>query len=211
MKQEAILGTDELAIVVSAPRDDKGKFIKGQKYSPATQFKKGQHWREPQLYWNKDWLYSEYVIKKRTTPEIAAQFHCLATNIQFFLKKFGIPRRNISDTRAIKHWGCSGRLNPMYGKYGELNPRWDGGHSPERQTMYARAMWKELKKTILKRDNYRCQDCGGVNTTNNGLVVHHIKAWARHPDLRFEPTNLVTLCERCHKLRHKPIARVLSN
>jgi HNH endonuclease len=43
------------------------------------------------------------------------------------------------------------------------------------------------------RDNFKCVLCGEC-----AGVVHHIKPWARHEELRFEPLNLVTLCKACH-------------
>ena len=67
------------------------------------------------------------------------------------------------------------------------------------------AQWIEKRKQILKRDNYRCRNCGSFY----GLEVHHRqyhilksiddfrKPWA-YPD-----SNLVTLCARCHQVGHK--------
>lgn len=101
-----------------------------------------------------------------------------------------------------KQWGLRGKQNGMYGKCGKQNPNWDGGHSPERQSQYARFAWKELAKTILKRDNYKCKRCGANHNKNNKLVVHHIKQWSKYPELRFEPTNLITICNICHKKIH---------
>lgn len=185
------------------PRSKNGRFVAGICYSKKTQFKKGEHWRKKQLFWNKKWLINEYKNKKRTSGEIAKQFNITEQAIIFWLKKFNIKRRTISETRKIKHWGLKGEQNGMYGKTGKNNPNWNGGHSPERQSKYARSAWKELAKTILKRDNYKCQNCKITHKQNNKLVVHHIKEWSRYPRLRFKTNNLITLCENCHKLEHK--------
>jgi len=47
--------------------------------------------------------------------------------------------------------------------------------------------------------NYQCDRCsiGGVV-----LHAHHLMSWKHFPDLRFELTNLVTLCATCHKKFH---------
>ena len=57
--------------------------------------------------------------------------------------------------------------------------------------------WDELRKDILRRDNYTCCNC--LNT-NKKLHVHHIVPLTRGGTN--EPTNLATLCERCHIQLH---------
>ena len=52
--------------------------------------------------------------------------------------------------------------------------------------------WRLRQKYILRRDNYRCQICGGKTM----LHVHHKKAVNESPD--HSGNNLVTLCIYCH-------------
>ena len=165
------------------------------------QFQKGYTWRKPKPFWNKEWLLSEYAIKSAT--DIAKEQGCHKNNIHFQLSKHNIKTRNISEARKIKHWGLSGKDNGMYGRIGKSSPNWNGGHSPERQSQYARSTWKELAKSILRRDKYKCQKCGCYHSKKSKLVVHHIKQWSKYPELRFTNSNLTTLCERCHKNEHK--------
>lgn len=167
------------------------------------QFIKGTHWRPKQLFWEKEWLAKEYHQKDRSALEIAKQFSITEAAILFWLRKLGIKRKTMSEIRKRKKWGLSGKQNGMFGKFGKNNPNWNGGHSPERQSAYARSAWKELAKTILKRDNYKCQKCEVGHLKGDRLIVHHIKPWAKYPELRFIPSNLLTLCESCHKIIHK--------
>lgn len=104
----------------------------------------------------------------------------------------------MSQIRKTKLWGSKGSKNPMFGKFGKVHPSWNGGHSGERQCMYARSFWKELRKLVLKRDSYKCQSC----YSDKKLVVHHILPWSRYPEFRFTDNNLMTLCVSCHKQTH---------
>ncbi len=56
---------------------------------------------------------------------------------------------------------------------------------------------KPLLKAIMGRDGFRCACCG---THNRALEVHHIvlRRESSFP-LWMDPTNLITLCENCHK------------
>ena len=59
---------------------------------------------------------------------------------------------------------------------------------------YSLTKWKKIRESILARDGYQCNRCKSTNF----LHVHHIDG---------DPTNdaednLITLCERCHRLIH---------
>lgn len=60
--------------------------------------------------------------------------------------------------------------------------------------------YQEWRTKVFQRDNYTCQDCdqkGGL------LNAHHIKSYAKYKKLRYELSNGVTLCKKCHDKRHK--------
>jgi hypothetical protein len=95
-----------------------------------------------------------------------------------------------------------GKRNGMSGRIGTTNPNYKSGSSPERQRLYASGEWKELIRSIYRRDNYRCTQCGSPKRERRGLHAHHVKPWATHPELRADPSNIVTLCRTCHERLH---------
>ena len=60
--------------------------------------------------------------------------------------------------------------------------------------------WDNVREMVLKRDNYRCQDCGRDGTMTR-LEVHHIIP-LKNDGEEFNRDNCITLCRVCHALRH---------
>lgn len=166
------------------------------------QFLKGHHWRKPKPHWSFQWLEREYLAKQRSAAEIAEEVGCKENNIHYWLHKHGIRTRTAAQVRAVKHWGVSGPDNPMFGRCGKQNPRYVDGSSPERQTAMAGHSGKQFRAAVLSRDNYSCVRCGKGKAGPRSLHVHHLKAWAGNPTLRFNPENAVTLCRGCHNWVH---------
>lgn len=61
---------------------------------------------------------------------------------------------------------------------------------------YADPAYQQARKACLKRDRRSCQmpQCG----SKRKLVCHHIERWADAHSLRYEVSNLITLCKVCH-------------
>ena len=97
------------------------------------------------------------------------------------------------------------RTNSRIGLYGELAGNWQGGKVAEKLAIRGRIEYRQWRDAVFRRDNWTCQDCGA--RSGNGkrvdLNAHHIKEFAKYPDLRFELNNGVTLCEPCHYERHR--------
>lgn len=83
-------------------------------------------------------------------------------------------------------------------KKGKNNPRWKGGITKKNHCDTAK--YKELRRKIFQRDNFTCLICKKMG---GNLECHHLKEWAKYPELRFNINNCITLCENCHKNIHK--------
>lgn len=62
--------------------------------------------------------------------------------------------------------------------------------------------YKKWREAVFIRDGFKCQICGQVG---GALNAHHIKTFKDFPKLRFEVSNGITLCEKCHRELHKEI------
>ena len=113
-------------------------------------------------------------------------------------------KQKIREGRKDKYIGEN---SPMYGKRhskeskqkmkeahigkhaGELNSQWQGGKSFEVYPIE----FKQIKKFILERDEYRCQ-FPGCTEVHDRLHVHHIDFDKKNNTLE----NLITLGTSCH-------------
>ena len=59
--------------------------------------------------------------------------------------------------------------------------------------------WQRRRLEIMERDGFKCCDCG----TTDELNVHHIQYIAGRKPWEYDDEDLITLCEKCHKKRHK--------
>ena len=75
---------------------------------------------------------------------------------------------------------------------------WKGGISLENDKRDS-VNYKKWRQLVYERDNYCCVKCKSKVKLN----AHHIKSWKNHPELRYEVSNGITLCEKCHIEYHK--------
>lgn len=166
-------------------------------------FLKGTHWRPHQPFREKEWLLEHYGNRGMSAADIAKEHGVTENAVYFWLSRHGIPRRSISQARGLKHWGASGPDNPMWNRRGELNPRWSGGVTAERQAFYTSREWKGACRAVWKRDNATCRRCAlhRESALDMPFHIHHVVPFA-NKDLRADPSNLVLLCEVCHHFVH---------
>lgn len=113
-----------------------------------------------------------------------------------------VRRRVVRKTRA--HIFCSRACRIVY-FIGKNHPCWRGERDPNRGSG-----WKRRAASVRKRDGYVCQRCGRTQEQNGGsLDVDHIKPWRSFidKDEANAPTNLVSLCKKCHCHKTSAIER----
>ena len=82
--------------------------------------------------------------------------------------------------------------------------KWKGGITSLNIKLRNSPLYAEWRKIVFSRDNYTCQCCG---RKGGALEAHHIKTFAKYPELRFSIDNGITLCKECHKQWHKKNGR----
>lgn len=105
-----------------------------------------------------------------------------------------------------------GPSNGMYGRRGELSPRWNPEKTnserllgAERFTSKESIRWA---KDVKRAGNFTCLKCGQLG---GKLVSHHIESWCSNVDLRFVLSNGACLCQRCHFDFHKVFGKKNNN
>lgn len=80
---------------------------------------------------------------------------------------------------------------------GKKHWNWKGGVTPEIQKIRTHRRYRKWARLVKRRDGYRCMMCG-IKSSGKRLIAHHIRIWACYPKLRFDLSNGLTLCRKCH-------------
>jgi len=143
------------------------------------------------IYCSKHCAGSRRPARKRTRLTV----NCWTCGKHFEKHKSEI-KKNVGD----KHF-CSPVCWYIYNQ-GENHAEWQGG-TPDRQRLYSSKEWKAAALLVWKRDNGHCQRCGvRKESYRKPFHIHHIVSFVSDESLRAEPSNLILLCEKCHKWVH---------
>lgn len=90
------------------------------------------------------------------------------------------------------------------------NKKYQNGSKGGRPAKYSKEENEEARKArnsqeylkwrdeVYKRDGYSCVICG----SEDNIEAHHKKGFVEFPELRYEVSNGITLCEQCHNQIH---------
>lgn len=133
-----------------------------------------------------------YIDEQLSTTEIAEKLKVSATTVGVWLERAGVKRRK-SPTKRIREKLRKANLGPK--RY-----NWKGGVTGERRRQRLSMYMREAREACFRRDDYTYRACG---QRGGRLNAHHIWPFQRFPELKYEVSNLVTLCRKCHDTFHK--------
>jgi len=89
---------------------------------------------------------------------------------------------------------CASKYQSIRQK-GEKSHLWQNGKTSESMRLRNSLEYSEWRKSVFVRDGYACRKCGQVGGVLN---AHHIESWSKNSSLRFDVSNGITLCLKCH-------------
>ena len=71
------------------------------------------------------------------------------------------------------------------------------------EAFYNSKAWRRLSHRIINAAHKECRICKQEHRLTRAVLVHHVKPLREHPELAYEPSNLMPLCHDCHERMHK--------
>lgn len=145
--------------------------------------------------------HSRYVPRKRTGPSpLKGRKHSPEHRAKSSEARKGNKNRlgKPFTAEARQRISAKLRLNP---RTGARNHNWKGGPNNPNLLERRNAKYLDWRTSVFTRDGFTCQHCG--DSRGGNLNAHHIKEWSKYPELRFEVSNGLTLCETCHTELHR--------
>ena len=81
--------------------------------------------------------------------------------------------------------------------------RWKSSKSEIRYKSWRKSVFELNKARKGTSKYYVCEKCGKRRKTTRVLHAHHIKSWDKFPKDRYDRTNGVVLCWKCHNAFHR--------
>ena len=107
-------------------------------------------------------------------------------------KEFEVLPSVVRKGRKFCTYDC--RSNYIKGKN---NPNWKGGRKTKVKCMRECKQYKEWRKKVFERDEYRCIGCHQIG---GDLEAHHCIPISEDIGKIYDVQNGITLCKKCHSL-----------
>lgn len=156
------------------------------------------------------------LYKTMTIDQLAAHYGVSASSVKRKLREHRTPeissaQRLKGKKKSLSHrlaMGASARASGI--RAGEKNGNWKGGVSTGNARARSRASYYEWKTAVLTASGWKCSSCGvehGACCPCCGhityLHAHHIESFADNEAKRYDPTNGIALCKKCHMKEHR--------
>jgi len=169
-------------------RNKLGRFVKGERVSEKTEFKKGN------IPWNK-WM-KGYSNKK-------GNYH----------ENSGFQKGHKNYNEKGHRWSEESRINKSAKLQGIEVSEWTDFKSELNRRLRNSSKWKVWRELVFLRDNFTCQNKNCKFCNNKmGVILHphHIKQVKDYPELIFNVENGITYCAEFHLKSnlHKKIKQV---
>jgi hypothetical protein len=110
-----------------------------------------------------------------------------------------LERQKMSESRTGKKQTLDRRIRKSAKMQGIQVSEWEDFSSNLMVMVTKTAEYRGWRKAVFERDNWTCQHC---KKRGGRLHAHHIKPKSRYPELMFDVSNGLTLCEPCHHKIH---------
>ena len=148
---------------------------------------------------DREFLDRLYTQEQKSISELVMITGC--KNIRDHLIRYASPLRGFAETRIGKGDNLSpeSRAKVAMASTGSNNWNWKGGVTEADKLFYYSKIWKILSVACKRRDKLTCQRCKEVMQLHKLRAHHIVSRYEGGPD---ELSNLITLCNSCHRLTH---------